>query len=414
MLIPPRLPLPLRTFNTLGSAARALGIYRNRLAPERLIAAAQQQTLLTDFGAGPFLGEMEILVDALEREARLSSLGRILARDYLLKSLKTQLQIQDWFNRHPEIADQPIVAPVFIIGMPRTGTSILHELMALDDHNRVPQSWEVNAPCPPPESARYTSDPRIAEMEKQYRGLDALLPAIRLMHRQGSQLPQECVAITAHVFAGMMLPTLYHIPSYTRWLHHEADMAPYYRFHRRFLQLLQWRNPRQRWVLKSPGHQWSLAALVTEYPDARLIQTHRDPLKVLSSVTRLVTAMRCLASDHVDPRAVAREWAAYHAEALDSSWRVRESGALAGHTLIDTRFQDFMTDQAGTVRGIYDRLGLPWPAELDSAIRRYVADHPAGAHGGPGHRFEDLGLDATTERTRVAGYQNYFAVPSEP
>lgn len=412
MLAPPTLPLPIRAFNAAGRSLRALGL-RHRLDPAELVRAARRKTGLSDFGDGPYLRELGILCDALEHEARLTAFGRFLVRQQLLLGLTTQLEVQDWFTRHPEIAQQKIERPIVIIGMPRTGTTILHELFALDPQIRVPESWEVAKPCPPPEAAGYVLDPRIKLMEKHLRSFEKVIPDVRRIHRMGARLPQECVGITGYVFIGMMYPVLFHIPTYARRQQGDADFAGAYRFHRRFLQLLQWRAPRSRWVLKSPGHLWSLKALIAEYPDACLVQTHRDPLKIESSNTSLTTVFRKMASDEIDPHGIAREWSEYLMYALNSSLGVRASGAIPVTQAMDVQFTDFMADPAAATREIYRRFGLAYPADMDAKIADYVRDNPADKHGKHSYHWEDTGLDYTAEREKARPYQEHFKVASE-
>lgn len=412
MLQPPTLPLPIRTFNATGRVLRNAGL-RNRLDPYDLIHAARKKTRLDDFGSGPHADNLGFLVDALEQEAHLTSFGRFVVRKQLLEGLQIQLQVQDWFKRHPEIAEQRIERPIVIIGMPRTGTTILHELFALDSQIRVPESWEVAHPTPPPEAASYERDPRIKLMEKHLKGFEQVIPDVRRIHRMGARLPQECVAITSYVFNGMMWPVLFRIPSYVRWLQEEADFSGAYRFHRRFLQLLQWRHPRTRWVLKSPGHLWSLRALMNEYPDACLVQTHRDPLKIESSNTSLTTVFRKMATDQVDPHEIAREWSGYLMHALNASHRIRAGGLIPGAQAVDVQFRTFMADPAIVMRVLYEGFGLTYPADMDARIAAYVRDNPADKHGVHAYRWEDTGLEYAAEREKARAYQEYFKVQSE-
>jgi hypothetical protein len=410
--IPPS-PLPLRAINRIGGAISATGLGRAGLEPDELIAAAQKQAGLTDFGEGPYRGALQTLCAALESEANLSFIGRHLVRQQLLNGLKLQLQLQDWFRRHPEIADEKIEQPLVIIGMPRTGTTILHELLTLDPANRNPLFWEVAYPFPPPESATYTTDPRIARQQRELDFSHYIMPGVQGMHRMGSQLPQECVAVTAYVFTSMLYSTIFRIPSYTRWLEHGADHAAAFRFHRRFHQLLQWRCKAKRWVVKSPGHLWTLPALLNEYPDARLIQTHRDPLKILSSLTSLSAVLRQAYATRIDTAEFAREWSDTCAFALNASLAARKSGAVNPERIIDLQFSDLMRNPAAYVQSIYERFALPFPPQMAKAIGDYIAANPSDKHGGHKHSFADTGLDLAAERARVRDYQEYFGVASD-
>lgn len=395
-------------------AAVASMLPRARLDPQELIARARRRTGLTDFGPeGPYEEALAVLCRALDGEAALTPLGRQLARQMLLEALACQLRLQDWLQREPAILEAPIEAPVVIVGMPRTGTSILHELLALDPANRCPATWEVAHPFPPPAAATCTSDPRIARHARQLRFGEYLMPGVQNLHRMGTTLPQECVAITAHVFVSMQYSTIFHVPTYATWLEHGADHARSYRYHRRFLQYLQWRHRGARWVLKSPAHLWSLEALLGVYPDARLVQTHRDPLRIVSSLASMIPTMRSAYARGIDPQAVAREWSLHCASALDASVASRRAGAIRPGRVCDIAFAEFMRDPVAELRRLYAHFDLPFGAHVEQAAVRYLAENPASKHGGHRHRFADTGLDVAGERARVADYQTYFGVPSE-
>ena len=409
MSVVPRAHPPIRLLNGL------LGLLpRASLSPAALIDRARRRTGLTDFGPdGPHDEGLTVLCHALEEEAALTPLGRLLARQMLVQALACQLQLQDWLRREPAILDAPIEHPLVIVGMPRTGTSILHELLALDPSNRCPSTWEVAHPFPPPESASYASDPRIARHARELRISEYLMPGVQNLHRMGAALPQECVAITAQVFVSMQYNTIFHVPSYTRWLEHGADHVRSYRHHRRFLQYLQWRHRGERWVLKSPAHLWTLEALLQVYPDACLVQTHRDPLRIVSSLASMLPTLRSAYSRTADPRAVAREWSRNCASALDASVASRRAGAIRPPQVCDIQFREFIQHPVDEVRRLYAQFDIPFHADFEAAIRRYLEENPASKHGGHRHAFADTGLDPAQERRKVSDYQGYFAVPSE-
>jgi Sulfotransferase family len=222
------------------------------------------------------------------------------------------------------------------------------------------------------------------------------------------------VRITGLEFLSFIFPTQYRVPSYARWLLDEADMGPAYRWHRRFLQHLQSRHPAHRWVLKSPGHIWHLEALLAEYPDALLVQTHRDPLRIIASIGSLVSTLRSMASDDVDAPAVSAEFADYIIDGLDRSLEARLDGTVPADQVVDTQFASFMADPLATIATIYDRLGLELTAEAESAMRRFLADHAQDENGGHRYTFAATGLDEGELRARTRAYQEHFEVPSEP
>jgi hypothetical protein len=271
----------------------------------------------------------------------------------------------------------------------------------------------VAHPWPPPERASFDTDPRIARVEKQLAGIDRLLPDFRAMHPMGARLPQECVAITAHEFASLQFHTTWRVPTYQAWLD-GADLAPVYASHRRWLQYLQWRAPAERWVLKSPGHLWSLPALLAVYPDARIVQTHRDPRRVLASLASLVATLRSLASDSIDPREIGADWAERLADGLHRCAEARDSGALPLERVVDVHYVDLVGREIETVRWIYERFGLELPARAEERMRRHLAAHPKDRHGAHRYSLELSGLDPERERRRFAFYAERFGVAEEP
>ncbi len=412
MLRAPRLPLVVRTGNAL---ARPLARVLPQLSldPARLLREAEAKTRLSDFGPGTaWRAGLERLCAALDREAELTPLGRGIARGSIAAALENRLAMADWRRRHPEIDAERIAAPLIVIGMGRTGTTILHDLIARDPRLRVPLTWEVDEPCPPPERATHASDPRIAAAEARLRRSDALVPGLKAMHPMGALLPQECVSMLSTEFASLASQLLYRIPSYARWLHEEADLADVYRGHRRWLQLLQWRCP-GRWALKSPCHLWHLRALTLAYPDARLVQTHRDPLKVLSSLTSLAVTLRKMASDAIDPHEIAREWSDANAAAYREAVRARREGWIDPAKVLDLHFVDFLRDPFETLQRLYAFAGIEWTAGAEARMRAWWEAHPADLHGRHAHRFADTGLDEGAERALVKDYVEFFGVREE-
>jgi len=398
-----RLPAPVRLANAIGTALRRAGLPLFRLDPDVLLETAARRTGLADFGDDCFREPLRRLIESLESEARLTPLGRYAARADLLRLLENRLRMRDEMRRHPEMCEAEIRAPLFILGLPRTGTSILHELLAQDPDNRVPMSWEVMYPWPPPESATYDTDPRIEQTDRHLNGIDRLIPSFKSIHPMGARLPQECVALTAHDFATMVYHTTHNVPSYQRWLE-QADLVPVYRSHRRQLQYLQWRCPARRWVLKSPGHLWALDALLQVYPDARIVQTHRDPLEVLASLVSLIRVLRRIATDHVDPLEIGRDWAVRLAAGLNKTMAVRAGGALRPEQVFDLDFRSFVGNEIASIRRIYSHFGMELSDEAEARMRRFLADNPRDKHGTHRYALEQFGLDPATERTRFAEY----------
>lgn len=383
------------------------------LDAERFVATAMETTGLSDFGSDSWRDGFTRLVDALEHEAALSEIGRVVVEGEITNYATSRLGIVAEHAAHPERRTVPVVPPIVIVGQGRTGTTILHDLLAQDPENRVPLTWEVDRPLPPPETATFATDPRIAEVDAQLAMTDMVLPGFRAMHPMGAQLAQECVRITALDYRSMMFPTQYHVPSYGHWLLYEADMAPAYDWHRLFLQHLQSHHPATRWVLKSPGHIWCLDALLDAYPDALLVQTHRDPLRIIASLGSLVCRLRQLASDEPTIPQAAAEFAEYVVDGLDRSVDARLDGTVPKDRVVDVQFRDFMADPFTTIRTIYERLGLELTDDAEARMRRFLAEHPHGVDGVHRYTWADTELDANEWRARCAKYQQHFGVDSE-
>lgn len=378
-----------------------------------LIDAARERTGLDDFGDDGWQEGLAVLVSSLGEEARLSELGRTIVETELVDYLSSRLQLVAWRAAHPEIAGRPIEPPVVIVGQGRTGTTILFDLLARDPANRVPLTWEVDAPVPPPQTATYDTDPRIAESDARLEAVDLVLPEFRAMHPMGARLAQECVRITATHFRSLIFATQYRVPSYNDWLLHDADMAPAYAWHRRFIEHLDSGHQAERWVLKSPGHLWWLGDLLAEYPDALLVQTHRDPLTIIASLSSLVATLRRLGSDETSIEEAAAEWTDILVEGFDRCVAARQDGTVPADRVVDVQFREFMADPWATIGEVYERLDLELTPEALDNMKSFLAANSQEAHGKHRYSWEDTGLDAGEVRERVRAYEELFDVPRE-
>jgi hypothetical protein len=406
------LPLSVRLLNLAGRSANALGLHPINLGMEQLLQRACDNTGLADFGGDEFRTGLALLLDSLETEAQLSLLGRMVAKADLLRTLENRLKLVDLFKQHPEIAEQPIARPIFVVGPPRTGTTIFHDLLVMDPDNRVPLSWETARPLPPPEAATYRTDPRIAQLQAELDRVDQLAPEFKKMHPMGAERAQECVAITNHDFVSMIYQVQFNVPTYDRWVM-DNDMQSAFRWHRRFLQVLQWKAPGKRWALKSPQHMWHLEQIHREYPDALFVQTHRDPVRVLVSMSNLAATLRQMSSDRVS----LHETTAYYAEALARGYAntvaYRQSGRLPENQVIDLYFTDFIRDQVGTVRSAYAHFGLDLAEPAAAAMHSFLEENPADKHGKHLYSLADTGFKESDLRDMFSDYQSYFDVPVE-
>lgn len=368
---------------------------------------------LDDFGEETWREGALRLIEGLNRDAGLNAVGEVIAGAEIADYLTSRLRIADWTKRHPDITAAEVGPPIVVLGQPRTGTTILFDILAQDPANRVPLTWEVDRPWPPPQTATYDTDPRIAEVDANLANTELLIPGFLGMHDLGARLGQECVRITAGDFRSMIFSTQYRVPEYQHWLLHHADMASAYRYHRLFLQYLQSGHSGERWVIKSPAHLWALSSMMHEYPGALTVHTHRDPLRVVCSLASLIDLLRRLASDEVSIEAIAAEWVDNIVLGLDRAVEARRDGTVPKEQAVDVLFKDFMADPMAVVRTIYERLGIELTAEAEGAMRTFIAENPREKHGGHHYSFADTGLDAGALRERTRSYQEFFDVPDE-
>ena len=408
---PPRAPW-VAQLNALGESVGDGGRALVPLDVDGALAAAERGTGLSDFGDDGFREGLALLVRGIETEARPTLLGRLMASAEIARILATRLHVEAQFSAHPETLRERVVAPLFVTGLARTGTSFLHELLWRDPRHRVPLAWEMMYPADAARAPAIDPAPVIARAAHEIELQNHALPATRTMHELGAELPNECIYLFANEFATDMFMGFYQIHAYMMWMA-TRDHAPLYARHRRQLQLLQWRRPAQRFVLKAPSHMSHLRELFAAYPDARVVITHRDPLRVLGSIANLMASLRWTRSDHVDYGALVGAMAFGHAYLAEQVMVLRDAGEVPDQQILDVRYCDLVADPAATVTAIGDWLGAPLDAEAQAGIRRWVDARPKGRHGAHEYTFADTGLDLATERARHAEYQRRYDVPSE-
>ena len=377
----------------------------------RLIDMARRRTGLDDLGTDEFREPLVVLLDSLEREARLTPLGRYFARGQIVSSLENRLKLRADLRDHPDIASEEIRRPLYVVGLPRTGTTLLQNLLALDPANRSLLHWEAARPSPPPERATYETDVRISAAERTVRLLDYLAPDARALHAVGPRVPTECVTLLANSFASLEIPTIHEVPEYLRWCL-SADMRPHYAYYHSQLQHLQWHCSGERWLLKSPAHLFWIDVLLETFPDACIVQTHRDPLKAIGSYCSLAAVLHSIGSDSVDLRSIGETWAAAWAEGLDRAMAVRER--VAGGAFFDSHYDEFLANPPVMVRRIYEHFELPFPHGFDERMRRYLQQHPQHASGVHRYSLEQFGMNPAVESSRFERYRRRFGVRAEP
>lgn len=390
-------------------AADALGLFRRRLSMAEMISVAMRRTSLADFGDSSFEMPLQVLVNAYEDEADLSPFGRLAARWDTLRFLQNLLRLREAEKRVPAILEQPIIEPIFVTGMPRSGSTFLHHLLTQDPKNLAVRSWETVFPPIWPDRSAMTREQRIRKVDRQLASFTRLAPELPSLHPISADSPQECTEITGHVFQSLRFDTTHRVPSYRRWLDGAGHVAAY-RFHKRFLQHLQYQRGPGRWVLKCPDHVFALNAIRAVYPDARFIFTHRDPLEVLSSVAKLTEVLRQPFSRRIDRAQIGRQvsdrWA--DGAAILTETATKANGSREG--MINVRFRSFVNDPLGSIAMLYGQLGLPFTLGVEMRVGRAIAERPKGGYGDNHYELSDYGLDPEAERQRYRSYINQFGV----
>jgi hypothetical protein len=395
------------------------------LDPDELLATARASTGLDDLGEAEWPGWTETyqrMLTAIEDEARLHALGRVVTRAEVLKVLQIRLRLQREWATRPALLAEPIDAPLFVVAPPRTGTTILLELLALDPQLRAPIAWEALHPLPDEGDAERRRE--LSECEQEFWA--DVHPEFMTMHELASDLPCECVNFLAYDFAGPYYSMLYDTPSFTGWQLENLDtLGRVYRLHRRMLQTFQHvptsgqgapaadgEAPR-RWLLKSPGHLSTLAALFAEYPDARVIHTHRDPRRFIASLVSLLAVLRFMRSETDQRLALGPIMEMTYQLFLEQVITQRSDGTVPGDQIVDTHFLELMSDPVAMLHRVYDQLGYDWPKGHDRAITAYLAAKPKAKHGAHTYSFGDLGLDDDHVRATFAPYVAHYGITEE-
>ena len=381
-----------------------------------LLELARSSTGLEDLGEADWPGWTETYerqLSSIDAESRLHLLGRVLTRSEVLRVLQTWLRLQDAWRRTPAIASTSIEKPVFVVGPPRTGTTILLELLALDPQLRAPLAYEALYPL----SATGDAGRRATLAESEQELWADIHPPFMMMHELASDLPCECVHFLMYDFAGPYWGMLYDTPSFTGWqLEHLETLGRVYRLHRRMLQTFEHEAPddrARRWLLKSPFHVSTLPALFAEYPDARIIHTHRDPQKFLASLVSILSAMRFMRSDAVDVAGLAAVMELTYKMFLEGAIAARRDGSIPDDHIVDVHFIELMADPVDTLRAVYDTLQLEWPSDHDQRIKEYLATKPKDKHGAHVYSLDDVGLDPWSVRRSFEPYVSHYHVSEE-
>jgi len=399
--------LPIRLLNGCGALLEKTRIPRSPIRAVDLIETAKRRCNLDDFGGGDFFEGLSRLLDSCHRESRLSLVGKIALRTDLIRTLCSRLFMHRDRQLYAGVVRQEIHEPLFIVGLPRSGTTLLHTLLAADPEHRAPLTWEVMTPSPP---TRDNEKRRIQRATQSCNCLNWLAPTFRHVHAVGAELPQECVGLMTPTFMSDQFDTMYYVPSYRAWFFRQ-DLLPAYEYHRRFLQHLQVRQSARRWVLKAPTHMFALPTLLSVYPDALFVQIHRAPLDAMASVSSLITILRRVFSDAVDPLVVCREAIQYWSETLDRF--LQERDRLADYRICDVNYIEVRRDPIAAVRRIYEHFGWLLSAEAAQRMRLVLANQPQDQYGRHRYNLSQFGILDAESAAPFAAYCDRFGLSAQ-
>jgi hypothetical protein len=372
------------------------------LTSEALLATATERTGLDGWGDDSFRERLDVLTGSLREETGLSDVGVAVVFEQVVGNLVNRLRFEALIAEHPEIDDVEITRPIIICGLPRTGTTYLHNLIAADPNLRYLPYWESLEPFPAP------GEDDSARRDRCSTGLELVnesMPEFKRMHDMTVDHAHEEIQLLANDISGMLFETTYHIPTFAA--HYKGhDQGPSYAHLKRQLKAMQWLRGGTRWVLKSPQHLEQFPTLYATFPDATFIVTHRDPVEVTRSMLTMIAYASRMACAQPDPVKIARNWFD-RADDLFSGC-VRDRDVLPADQSIDVRFTDFMADEQGTLSAIYELADQPYSDDVRAAMDDFIVAHPRGRYGEVLYDLADVGLDPAEVAERLRPYRDRF------
>jgi len=405
------------TRNSTRSSGNTFGdTVSQRLWPlenEALCAEARRRTGLGDFGDPPIAPALSMLVHSLEHEANLHPLGRFLMRSYLRRLLETRLRLTKAWSEHLEALDNsPLRRPIFITSLPRTASTFFHELLAEDPAHRAPRVWEVMFPVSSGKPDRGWREPRVWRTAADLWWFRRLAPRADAVHPIRARTPHECAAIHSYTLCSDEFISICRVPGYETFLH-LSDVRPTYAWQKRFLQHLQWRDPERRWVLKAPFHVYGLEALFSVFPDAFIIQTHRNPAEVLRSSIHVSEVLHGLFARPGDRDQLAAWEAQDLTGAIERLTRFRDTHPQLASRFVDVNYSELVANPVTVLRRVYQHLEIPWSQTVAERMRQLALRRSRY----PAHRTTrasaDVRLDFTAQVSRFDDYCQRFGIPCE-
>lgn len=403
-------PLPARALLAGWRGLSRIGIGRVSLHQENLIRAARKSAGLHDFVDESFREPMRLMLHSLEHEGALHPLGRATMRESLVRALVNRLRLEDLSARHPEIGATPVENPVFVVGLQRTGTTMLQRLLTCEPRLRAMPAWEGLNPAPFPDSANPGGpDPRIRLAKIAERALRYLSPELFAIHPIEAEEPEEDIHLLDLSFVSPAVDAIARVPSYQAWFC-QVDQLPAYRYMRRLIRFLLWQRP-GRWLGKTPHHLEYLDELLTVFPDAKVIITHRDPTRTVASFCSMMGHSRAMFADRVDPVEIGEQFSAKAIRAVERSMQARRR--IDPGAFLDVLYQDLVSDPLKQVRRVYDFIGMELEPTTEGAMKQWLRVNTQTKHGVHGYELADFGLDREALDSHFRAYRDLYGVPIE-
>ena len=379
------------------------------LNAENMISAAFQKTQLNDFGDGNLHDGLNILIEAVNQEGKFTETGEQRFENFVVNTLVNRLKVEEFIRAHPEAKQRPIDKPLFVFGLPRSGTTLAINLLHEDPGRRSLLRWEAGDSVPPPSSETLSTDPRCI---REQMIVDASLqhaPHISAIHHENADSPTECQFIMSQNFCAQYYDAIAEIPSYRQWWL-DADYLETFKYHKRLLQVLQWDAP-GRWTLKNPWHALYLNELTSVYPDAQLVMTHRDPVTVISSFCSLIKNVRAMFSEQMDPVSIGRDVLDTFEEMIRRTINYREDKGW--NCIYDLHYSELTNNPITEIKKIYAHFEETLTADAEQAMQTYLQDNPKGKHGKHVYSLEEYGLTKEIIEQRFTDYYQRFNVTKE-
>jgi len=373
---------------------------------ETLLTEARSATGLSDFGPDDFQAGLDQLIETYHR-APLNERGRRRNRRRLLELLSTRLRIRDGFNRHPEILERSVHAPMVLTGLPRSGTSALFNFLANDPVTRPLRLWEARSPEPLEGLAAGQADPRRDELEARFAEGRKKNPEFTKVHFTSADTPEECVLVHAFALHGVQMGFEVMLEPYGSW-YREQDLHGMYAYQRDILKMLDWQRPGDRWLLKAPAHMWGIDALIDTFPDVSIVWSHRNPLLCVASICSMTALIMRPQMENLDTTALGPVVMDFYATSLERGLAARDR-ADAAH-FIDVTHDDFVADATNVAENVYRHFGLDYSDRARAAMREHMRANPKGKHGKHEYSLDEYGLDPSQVRRRFAAYAERFAI----